>query len=369
MFSWLPPLLLVVSAFMAQATGNGTWLWSLVLFGFVGIPLIDLLSGKDNSNPSADAEQALKHDPGYVRTLYIGAALHWIAFVYMAYTVSVIEVSWIAMLGAMMSAGVCNGMSVAVGHELGHKITDTRQSLMGQVVLACSAFGHYTLSHNVEHHKLVATPRDPSSARMGENLYRFFLREVVGTLRGTWALEQGKARRQGRPVWSTANKTLQAAAVSIASFSILVLLFGPIMIPYVVISSLLAWWLLSNASYVEHYGLLREKSADGQYRRCDARHSWNSNYRFSNLLMLQVQRHSDHHQHPSRPYQLLRVTESMPMLPLGYPGMFLLAMIPPLWFKVIDPLLMKRVDHDLEKVNILQSKRDSLVARYSSVKD
>lgn len=354
------------SAFIAQATNNGAWLWSLVFFGFVGIPLVDLLFGKDNGNPSADAEQALQDNPYYVRTLYVAVILHWVAFVYMAYTVSMIDASWLALLGGMLSAGVCNGMSVVVGHELGHKITDARQSLMGRLMLACSAFGHYTLSHNVEHHKLVATPGDPSSARMGENLYQFFLREAVGTLRGTWALEQGKARRQGRSVWSFANKTLQAAAISVVSCSILFSLFGSIMIPYLLVSSLLAWWLLSNASYVEHYGLLREKTADGQYRRCDARHSWNSNYLFSNLLMLQVQRHSDHHQHPSRPYQLLRVTESMPMLPQGYPSMFLLAMIPPLWFAVIDPLLLKWAGHDLSKINMLAAKRAQLTARYSS---
>ena len=138
------------------------------------------------------------------------------------------------------------------------------------------------------------------------------------------------------------------------------------MVPYLLIASLLAWWLLSNASYVEHYGLLREQNADGTYQRCDARHSWNSNYLFSNLLMLQVQRHSDHHQHPSRPYQLLRVAESMPMLPLGYPAMFLLAMIPPLWFAVMNPRLLKWAGDDLDKINIFPARRDSLLRHYSS---
>ena len=366
LLSWLPPLLLMVSAFTAQATSNGIWLWLLVLFGFVGIPLVDLLFGKDNSNPSADAEQALQNNPFYIRTLYAAVVLHWVAFVYMAYTVAMIDVSWLALLGGMLSAGVSNGMSVVVGHELGHKITDVRQSLMGRVMLACSAFGHYTLSHNVEHHKLVATPDDPSSAGMGENLYRFFLREAAGTLRGTWKLERSRAKKHGRSIWSLTNKTFQAAIISVVCYSILFSLFGLIMVPYLLIASLLAWWLLSNASYVEHYGLLREQAADGTFQRCGARHSWNSNYLFSNLLMLQVQRHSDHHQHPSRPYQLLRVAESMPMLPLGYPAMFLLAMIPPLWFAVMNPRLLKWAGDDLDKINIFPARRDSLFRRYSS---
>jgi alkane 1-monooxygenase len=102
----------------------------------------------------------------------------------------------------------------------------------------------------------------------------------------------------------------------------------------------MAWFQLTSANYVEHYGLLRRKEADGRYERCQPHHSWNSNHVFSNLLLFHLERHSDHHAHPNRRYQSLRHFENLPSLPTGYFGMFLLAYCPPLWFRVMNPRLM-----------------------------
>lgn len=366
LLSWVPPLLLILSGWMARISGDGAWLWLLVVAAFIGIPVVDLVFGRDTSNPAPANELLLKADHYFVRIMYGSVLLHWFAFVFMAWVIATLDTSWFYLFGGMLSAGVSNGFSIVAGHEMGHKVTDPRQSLAARVLLACSGFGQYTLHHNADHHNWVATPLDHSSARMGESIYRFFPREVIGTIRSTWSLEKSRLARKGKSVWNIANKTLQSALLTLVSYTALIVWFGAIMIPYLAIASLFAWWLLSSASYVEHYGLLRQKDPDGSYETCKAGHAWNSNFLVSNLVMLQVQRHSDHHLRPSVPYQVLHIDSSMPMLPQGYPSMFLLAVVPPLWFSVIDPMLMKWAGNDLDKVNIDPKNRQRLYAKYSS---
>jgi len=368
LLSWIPPLLLILSGWIARTSGNGAWLWLLVIAAFIGIPLVDMVVGRDTSNPAPADEPSLKNDHYYVRVMYGSALLHWFAFVFTAWVVATLDTSWLHLFGGMLSAGVSNGFSIVAGHEMGHKVMDWRQSLVARVLLACSGFGQYTLHHNADHHNRVATPLDHSSARMGESIYRFFPREVIGTLRSTWALEKSRLARKGKSVWSVANKTLQSALLTLVSYAALIVFFGAIMVPYLAIASLFAWWLLSSASYVEHYGLLRQKDSDDNYESCKIGHAWNSDFLVSNLIMLQVQRHSDHHLRPSAPYQVLQIDGSMPMLPQGYPSMFLLATVPPLWFSVIDPMLMKWAGNDLDKVNIDPKSRQRLYTKYSSNK-
>ena len=368
LLSWTPSLLLLLSGWIAHVTGNGAWLWLLVIAAFIGIPVVDLVVGRDDSNPAPTDEPSLKTDRYYVHIMYGSVMLHWFAFVFMAWVVATLDTSWFLLFGGMLSAGVSNGFSIVAGHEMGHKVTDARQSLAARVLLACSGFGQYTLHHNADHHNWVATPLDHSSARMGESIYRFFPREVIGTLKATWALEKRRLARNGKSVWNLANKTLQSALLTVVSYTVLIVLFGAIMIPYLLIASLFAWWLLSSASYVEHYGLLRQKDPEGNYESCKVEHAWNSDFLVSNLITLQVQRHSDHHLRPSVPYQVLQIDNSMPMLPQGYPSMFLLAAVPTLWFSVIDPMLVKWAGNDLDKVNIDPKNRQRLYAKYSSDK-
>ena len=121
----------------------------------------------------------------------------------------------------------------------------------------------------------------------------------------------------------------------------LLAIFGWIMVPFLLIHHFYAWYGLTQANYVEHYGLLRQKLPNGRYELPEPRHSWNTNHIYSNLISFHLQRHSDHHANALRPYQALRDFDDLPRLPSGYPGSFGLAVIPPLWFKVMDPKLMR----------------------------
>jgi alkane 1-monooxygenase len=213
---------------------------------------------------------------------------------------------------------------------------------------------------------LVATPEDPASSQLGESIYAFALREIPGTFVRGWNLEKTRLNRQGKATWSRHNNILQSYLMSAVLQGTLIYLFGWIMLPFLAVHNVWAWFQLTSANYIEHYGLLRAKNRDGRYERCQPHHSWNANYVMSNLALFHLQRHSDHHASPMRRYQSLRNFDDIPELPNGYYGMFVLAYIPWLWFRVMDRrvLALPHINGDLSKVNILPSKRADIYARF-----
>jgi alkane 1-monooxygenase len=138
-------------------------------------------------------------------------------------------------------------------------------------------------------------------------------------------------------------------------------------LPFLLLQAVYAISMLEVVNYVEHYGLLRQKDTAGRYVRCEPEHSWNSNHLVGNLLLYQLQRHSDHHAHPLRRYQSLRHFDGLPTLPSGYFGMFVVAYIPPLWFWMMDKRLLDRVGRDTTNINLDPARRAALVRRYGLV--
>jgi alkane 1-monooxygenase len=84
----------------------------------------------------------------------------------------------------------------------------------------------------------------------------------------------------------------------------------------------------------------------------------------SNLVVFHLQRHSDHHAHPGRSYQSLRDLPDLPRLPSGYFGMFLVAYLPLLWFRVMDRRVVDAVRGRPECINFVPGKREALMRRY-----
>ena len=364
--SLLLALLPLGSAALAVHFQQGAWLWSVVPITYFVLPLLDQCFGRDHANPSEAEVAELKHDRYFVHVLYCATALHWVALIGMAYTVTHWAWSWPALLGAALSAGLINGVGIAIGHELGHKLMDRQQVLAAKLVLACCGYGHFMVEHNKGHHKDVATPADPASSRMGESIYRFAAREIPGTLRRGWILEATRLQRGGKRSWSWHNEILQQWGFTLAVYALLTLFWGVLVLPFLLIAAAFGWWQLTSANYIEHYGLLRSQDASGRYQRCEPRHSWNSNFKISNLLLVHLQRHSDHHAHPNLPYQVLRDYDYVPQLPQGYFGMFLVALFPALWFAIMDPRVLEWAEGDLNRINIDPARRAALFRRYGS---
>ncbi len=250
----------------------------------------------------------------------------------------------------LLTLGVFGGLGVNLGHELGHKKSRLDKNL-AKLVLASGAYGHFNVEHNAGHHRDVATPEDTASAKMGESIYCFVLREFPGGIKRAWRIEKARLERIGLPWYSVDNQILHSYLMTVVIYTLMTYFFGWQALLILILHAPLVWWQLTSANYIEHYGLLRQKLENGQYEKCQPKHSWNSNHLVSNLLLFHLQRHSDHHANPARHYQSLRHFEDAPQLPTGYMGMFVLAYIPGLWYKVMDAKLMKLYDNDLSLVN------------------
>lgn len=255
---------------------------------------------------------------------------------------AVAEADWLTVLGVGYTAGfVAGAQGITFAHELGHSRHRADRAL-GWVLMTAVNYGHFMVEHYRGHHVRAATWDDPASARPGESLWRFLPRTLWGSWRDAWKLEAERLRvhRKGwhrSPlVWST--------AVNVAVFAVLIGAAQWKMLVFWIVQSAFAVWLLETVNYIEHYGLQRRAGPDGRPEPFSTRHAWNTDTLLGNSLLLNLQRHSDHHVHGWKPYAELQALPA-PQLPTGYAGCLLLAALPPVWFA-----LMHRRAPDLAEV-------------------
>jgi alkane 1-monooxygenase len=363
--SLINPLVLFTGMAAQAMTGREIALGLPLLIAYGLLPLLDFLIGEDENNPPEEVVAQLDADRYYRWLTWATIPLHYVALIGAAWWVGTHDLSWWALVMFAYIAGMGSGLGINTGHELGHKHTAIEQ-VLARLALAVPMYGHFTVEHGRGHHRWVSTPQDHASARMGENIYHFALREIPGGIARAWALERERLAQQGRSVWSPHNTMLQSYAVGVALQLGLIATYGWKMVPFLLVHNAAAWWGLTSANYVEHYGLLRHRGSDGRYEAPQPHHSWNTNHLVTNLVLFHLQRHSDHHAYPSRRYQSLRHFPDLPQLPSGYYGMYLLAWMPPLWFRVMDPrlLALPHVRGDLAKVNIDPRFRAAICARH-----
>lgn len=364
------PLVPLLGLWAHHVSGQPIALGLPLVISYGLMPLLDALIGEDRNNPPEAVVPLLEADRYYRWLTWATVPLHFVALVACAWWVGTHDLPWWAVLLLAYVAGTDAGLGLNTAHELGHKHNPLEQWL-ARLVLAVPAYGHFTVEHGRGHHRWVATPEDHASSRMGESIYRFALRELPGGIRRAWALESERLRLAGFSPWSRHNTMLQSYAVSAVLQVSLVAAFGWILVPFLLVHNLVAWWQLTSANYVEHYGLLRQRDASTGtgYESPKPWHSWNTNHLVTNLATFHLQRHSDHHAYPSRRYQCLRDFPDLPRLPSGYFGMFPLSYLPWAWFKVMDPRLMAlpQVRGDLSRVNVDPARRAALQARWGAV--
>ena len=359
------PLLPFVGIYLHWTKGSELLLLLPLWISYIVVPAIDMLLGEDRNSPPDEFVLQLDQDPYFRRLTFMAALMHFVTLIGTAWYAGTQNLSWLAIASIAVVAGLTAGLAINTGHELGHKNSQI-EKMLAKIVLAIPAYGHFSIDHNRGHHRDVSTPEDPASSRMGESIYKFALREIPQTFGRAWAIEKDRLRRCDKSVWHPRNSILQSYALSIAISLLLIVAFGWVMIPFLLIHNAFAYWQLTSADYIEHYGLLREKDGDGKYEKCAPHYSWNSNYILSNLVLFNLQRHSDHHAHPLRRYQALRHYDDLPSLPNGYLGMYLIAMVPPLWFWMMDKrlLALPHVQGNLDRINIEPTARAAIFLKY-----
>ncbi|MDG4808645.1 alkane 1-monooxygenase [Micromonospora sp. WMMD1120] len=351
------PLALLVPAlpfagFVLWRAGVGAsswWLTPVVVFGL--IPVIDLLLGDDRQNPPEEAVPRLSAD-GYYRWLtylYLPAQYAALVLCCAVWTGDALSVAGAA--GLVATVGVVNGIAINTAHELGHK-RERVERWLSKVALAPTGYGHFFVEHNRGHHVRVATREDPASSRLGEGFWAFWPRTVFGSLRSAWRLETARFRVRGRSPWTLRNELFNAWALTLLLYVALTLAFGPGVLPFLALQAVVGFTLLEVVNYLEHYGLARQRTPAGRYERVDPRHSWNSDRTVTNVFLFQLQRHSDHHANPLRRYQTLRSFDVSPRLPAGYATMVVVALVPPLWRRVMDRRVLAHYDGDRTRANL-----------------
>ena len=364
---WLlsPAIPLAFTGSLLAFVWSGQW-WCMLLAPLiihVLLPVLDRVLGEDFSNPPESAVAQLEADVFYRAMVWAYVPVQLIGTVLGAWIAVTQPLAWMGYAALVLTVGAINGIGIGTAHELGHK-KEALDRWLSKIALASSAYGHFFVEHNRGHHKRVATPEDPASARMGESFWAFLPRSVWGSLLSAWALEQERLNKQGQSVWHLQNHNLQAWGLTLLLFGALCGWLGWMVLPFLLLQAVYASSMLEVVNYVEHYGLLRQRDTSGRFVRCQPEHSWNSNHLVGNLLLYQLQRHSDHHAHPSRRYQALRHFESAPQLPAGYATMITVAYLPPLWFAWMDRRVMAHYGGDLGLVNVQASARRQLMKRW-----
>jgi len=365
-YLWWLPIFVAISPVIGIATyletGAMPWVWFTVILWYLVLPIADAIVGRDARNPPDAAVAGLEAKRYYKVLVWVSVPLFYVSWIAGAWAVATLNLTWVGYLGVALSISLTNGLALVVGHEVGHKNTRW-EKFLAQLVLAVPAYGHFSAEHNRGHHKDVATPDDPASARFGETLYAFVLREIPGAFIRAFSDEKVRLNRQGKSFFSPSNELLQSFAITALLYGGALYVWGTVLLPYILISTIWGWQFLSTSNYIEHYGLLRQKLPDGRFERCRPEHSWNADHVISNLMLFHLQRHSDHHSRPTRCYQALR-SDDAPELPSGYPGCFTLAYFPPLWRAVMDKRVLEVYDGDITRVNIQPSKRERILEKY-----
>lgn len=365
----LPLILPLFSLYFAGKTGNFNQSAWWIIFFLIVLTGVDQLLGKKSARQSGDQ---LKHEEKkiyYSILVFLGLPAATMLSVCGAYFFSnTDELNWAGRIGWMVALGLpISFMAFCAGHELMHR-EKRIDRLIGGLLFAFICNAVYNIEHIRGHHYNVATPADSGSANLNQSFYHFFPKALKKAFVNAWRLEKKRLNRKGKSVLSWRNGLISWHLVSLGIAIIYYFFFGLHGIIFFIGQGLIALTMHHIANYIQHYGLKRRKLDNGRYEKFCASHAWSNNFLLSNMVSFQFPHHADHHLHPRRPYQLLQHVEESPQMPIGYFAIFFMALIPPLWFKVVNPHVLKYYrKEEFQKRNEGHFKRE-MPASFSTAK-
>ena len=331
---WLPLGLagFVIAGYLA----GGAWNWFTPVAIFGGLTLADLVLGESPRQFDEATARQLDADRQYYLPLYVYVPLHFGLLAWGLTVIATGQLAFIPAVGFSLSIGIITGgVGITVAHELGHR-RNWHDVFLARLLLASVCYMHFHIEHNKGHHSMVATWGDSASARFGESFYKFFPRTFRGSYLSALGIERDRISKSTKSGLTQFNQVYIGVAASLGFAAISIALAGITGLLFFLFQALVAVILLELVNYVEHYGLERRSDGKGGYETVNLMHSWNSSRRISNFLLFNLQRHSHHHIHQGRKYQSLQDFDDSPQLPIGYTGMAILALVPALWFSVMN---------------------------------
>ena len=315
--------------------------WAVLLMPMYTWGLYSILDALLGQNPDNADTETTDHDLFFYRliTLVWFPVQFSVLMLMVWYVPQAPHLNGPEKLGLFFGLGVMSGtIGIVYAHELMHQKNQLERWL-ADLLMASVLYSHFRSEHLRVHHLYVGTPRDPVTARYGEGFHRYFLRVLNECPRSAWAAEAAMLARKHLTPWTTQNPFFRYAVLQGGMLLLALTLGGWEGLALFAFQALVAIWQLELVNYVEHYGLTRVHLGNGQYEHVLPRHSWNAAHRASNWLLINLQRHSDHHYKPDRRFPLLQTypVDQAPQLPYGYPVMTTLALLPSLWRRVMNP--------------------------------
>lgn len=318
--------------------------WSFFAFVFVYgfIPAMEFIFTGTAENFTAVEEAEERKDIYYDLVIYSMVPLQFTILGLYLWTITSQPLQWYEYVGITTAMGLsCGALGINVAHELGHR-TKKHEQFMAKLLLLSTLYMHFFIEHNRGHHKNVSTPLDPATSRLNQTIFAFLPTSIFGGWMSAWHLEAHRLKKTKQNFWNPIhNEMLRFQLIQIAFITAIYLVFGWIGAVGFIASSIIGFSLLETVNYIEHYGLMRKQLPNGAYEKVKPHHSWNSGHELGRIFLFEVTRHSDHHFNPSRKYQILRHFEAAPQMPTGYLAMIPLTFLPPLWFKIMNPLVEK----------------------------
>lgn len=347
----VPAVGVACSWLLVNSPNANFWAFFPILFTFGLVPILDYIVGKDPANPDEEVQVPAMSSEIYYRVLTVMCLpLHLGVMAYAGWAFVNAELSLFAQLGWLMSVGVMGGIiAINIGHELIHKDPKI-ENWAGGLFLASVTYAGFKVEHVRGHHVHVSTPNDASSSRYNQSIYDFLPKAFLHNFTNAWRLEAERLKRKGKSPLSVYNELIWWYSISGLFALTFFAVFGWMGLLFFIGQSFFASTTLEVINYIEHYGLHRRELENGRFERVTPAHSWNSNYLLTNMFLFHLQRHSDHHAYAKRRYQVLRHYEESPQLPGGYAAMFVLALVPPLWKKVMNPRVEAYYQGELDQL-------------------
>jgi len=339
-FKYFTPFVLYILALLSF-NGHGLICWTPLLYTFFLIPFVELFVKADPKNLDEVEEALAKKNKAYDLILYAAVIMQYYSLWVFFNSLKQEQLRTIDIIGRVLSMGLlCAAFGINVAHELGHRVNKMEQTF-AKMLLLTSLYMHFFIEHNKGHHKHVATPHDPSTAKYNQSVYAFWPQTLIGTYLSAWKIANEEVGKKGKRWYSLQNEMLLFQIIQFLFVFAIYYFFGAMSALLFIIAAFMGGLLLETVNYIEHYGLSRNTTSEEQYERVQPHHSWNSNHIIGRLMLFELSRHSDHHYLASRKYQILRSFDNAPQMPTGYPGMILLSLFPPLWFKIMHQQMKK----------------------------
>jgi len=338
-FKYTTPFVLYLLSFLAF-NNTGILCWVPLLYVFFFIPILELFIAPNPKNLDAIEEQLAKSNKLYDIIIWLTVPLQYLLLIIFLLNFNQ-TLSGADIAGRIIAMGLlCGTFGINAAHELGHRTTVFEQ-FFAKILLLTSLYMHFFIEHNKGHHKHVATPHDPSTAKFKQTVYAFWAQTFIGTYVSAWHIAIDESKKKKKNLSFLNNEMFLFQLIQIGFVLAIFYFFGLFIMLYFVAAAIIGATLLETVNYIEHYGLSREKGQGELYERVKPHHSWNSNHVIGRLMLFELSRHSDHHYLASRKYQILRNMEEAPQMPTGYPGMIVLSLFPPIWFSIMHKQMKK----------------------------